>query len=506
MRSILSQVRIKFLFVFAIIFAFCHVAYPQEGDTLDQFRDGIDSVANQSPAVDSAGLIMPDNPFRVDTSYFSDESDGFNLILAAEQGDLVAMEILLRRGADVTETTWDGVTALMYAAAAGDVEAVGLLLEHGAEVNKVPDNGMTALIGAVRSGSYEVAELLLENGADPDHTDGDGLNALMYAVAYNYDDIVGLLLFYGADISHRDWFQADALIMGAYSGSFESVRLLIDHGADIETKDKYGFTPLMVASQEGHYDLVWYLIDQGADVTARNLGGYDALCIAVENGRKDIVGLLIENGADVNTNVNGTKNLLDIANSQNDQELVEMLKGKGGRRNFFPYLSAVTGGFEINWNWDDVMIGPGFGLIDGKYGLELYSQFLIRPVMIRVLEEEGENLAWQFYERRYVLDASLNKNIRLVKMGNAQFGITPGLGVGYTWGSFRGSDRKPSPRTVLIPNAGLYYKTEDFVCSFSYQFADMKVNKISPHHFNLSFRYQFDIRNEKYSRKDIPWF
>ena len=506
MRLILSQLMVKFLLVFTFIFAFCHVAHTQERDTLEQFREGIDSVESQSLASDSTGLIMSIIPYPVDTSYFSDESDGFNLILAAEQGDLVAMEILLRRGADVTETTWDGVTALMYGAAAGDVEAARLLLVHGTDVNKVPDNGMTALIGAVRSGSYQVAELLLENGADPDHIDSDGLNALMYAVAYNYDDIVGLLLFYGADILHRDWFQADALIMGAYYGSFESVRLLLDYGADIETKDKFGFTPLMVASQEGHYDLVWYLIDRGADIKARNLGGYDALCIAVENDRKDIIELLIENGADVNTNVNGTENLMDIANLKNDQEIVEMLKLKGGRRNFFPHLSAVTGGFEINWNWDDIMIGPGFGLIDGKYGLELYSQFLIRPVMIRVLEEEGEKLAWQFYERRYLLDASLNKNIRLFKIGNAQIGMTPGFGVGYTWGSFRGSDRKPSPRTILIPNAGFYYKAEDFVCSFSYQYADMKVNKITPHHFNLSFRFQFDLRNEKYLKKDIPWF
>ena len=444
--------------------------------------------------------------YLVDTSYFTKESDGFNLIMAADRGDITAMEILLRRGADVTETTWDGVSALMYSSSAGDLEAVELLLAHGADVNKVPENRMTALIGAVRAGSYWVAEVLLENGADPDQIDVDGLNSLMYATAYNFDDIVDLLLYYGADHTLRDRLSSDAMVIGAYYGSFESVKLLIDYGADIETSGKYGFTALIVASQQGHYELVWLLINEGADVHSKNLGGYDALSIAVHNGRKDIAKLLIDNGADVNATNIGTRNVLDIAKAQKEDEIIDLLKLYGARRNLFPDLSAVSGGFEINFNTDDVLIGPGFGLVDRKYGIDLYSQFLFRPVRIRVLEEEGEELAWQFRERRFLLSASMNKNIRLFKTGNAQIGFTPGLGAGYTWGSFLGSDRHPTPRSLLMPNAGLYYEAEGFVCNLSYQYADMRVNDISPHHLNLSFRFIINVRNEKYLNKEISWF
>jgi len=473
-----------------------NAVFAQENDTINQY----------SEVADTAGKFSTISVFPVDTSYFTDESDAFNLILAAERGDLTALEILLRRGAEVTETTWDGVTALMYAASRGDIEAMELLLLHGADVNKVPENGMTALIGAVRMGAYQAVDLLLENGADPDHIDEDGLNSLMYATAYDFVDIVDLLLFYGADIKHRDYFEADALIIGAYYGSFESVVLLLDSGADVESSDKNGFTPLLVASQEGHYELVWLLLEEGADIHNKNLGGYDALSLAAGNGRKDIVELLIDNGADINATNSGTRNVVDIAKERKEDEIVDILKNKGARRNLFPDLSAVTGGFEINWNWDDVMIGPGFGLIDRKYGLELYTQFLIRPVRIRVLEEEGEELAWQFWERRFLLSASLNKNIRLFKTGNAQIGFTPGLGAGYTWGGFRGSDRHPKPRSLLIPNAGLYYEAEGFVCNFSYQYANMRVNDIAPHHFNLSFRFVIDVRNDKYLKKEISWF
>jgi ankyrin repeat protein len=474
------------LFLVMLIHAGQATVFAQESDTISPF----DTIA----------------AYPVDTSYFTKESDGFNLIQAAERGDLTAMEILLRRGADVTETTWDGVTALMYAAAASDLEAVKMLHFHGAGLNSEPLNGMTALIGAVRAGSYPVTEFLLENGADPDHVDKDGLNALMYAVAYNYYDIVDLLLYHGADMTHKDWFRADAMIIGSYYGSFESVKMLIDYGADIETTDKYGFTPLIVASQEGHYELVWMLLEEGADIHDKNSGGYDALSIATLNGRKDVVQLLIDSGANVNSANSGTMNVIDIAKAQHQNEIAEFLKLNGARRNFFPALSAIAGGFEINWNWNDVMIGPGFGLIDRKYGLELYSQFLFRPVRLRVLEEEGEELAWQFWERRFMLTASLNKNFGLYEKGKAKFGCTPGVGMGYTWGSFRGSDRHPAPRTLLIPNVGLYYEAENFVCNISYQYADLKVNKISPHHFNISFRFIIDMSNKKYMKKEISWF
>jgi len=105
-----------------------------------------------------------------------------------------------------------------------------------------------------------------------------------------------------------------------------------------------------------------------------------------------------------------------------------------------------------------------------------------------------------------MLNSSLNKDIKLFKSGKAQFGWTPGVGVGYTWGSFRGSDHHPQPRTMFIPNAGLYYESEGFVCNFSYQYANMRVNDISPHHFNISFRFIIDIRNEKKKKKEISWF
>ncbi len=492
MRSLLLLV----FFLLIAILAGQDALFAQESDTVSQIPQVTDTIS-QFPQIKT---------YPVDTSYFTEESDGFNMILAAERGDLTAMEILLRRGADVDETTWDGVSALMYSSSAGDLEAVALLLAHGADVNREPDNGMTALIGAVRAGSYQVAELLLENGADPDHIDNDGLNSLMYATAYNFDDIVDLLLYNGADHSLRDRLSSSAMVIGAYFGSFESVKLLVEYGADIETSGKYGFTPLIVACQEGHYDLVWFLIDNGADVHAKNLGGYDALSIAVYNGRKDIAKLLIDSGADVNATNIGTRNVLDIAKEQKEDEIVDLLKQNGASRNLFPDISAVTGGFEINFNTDDVMIGPGLGLIDHKFGFELYSQFLIRPVRIRVLEEEGKETAWQFWERRCLLTASLNKNIKLFKTGNAQIGFTPGFGAGYTWGSFRGSDRRPAPRSLMIPNAGLYYETEGFVCNLSYQYANMSVNDISPHHFNLSFRFIINVRNEKYLNKEISKF
>jgi hypothetical protein len=148
---------------------------------------------------DSLTLKTKSGIFDLDTSYFEVASDGFNLIQAAEKSDLVAMELLLRRGVDPNAQTFEGITSLMYAAENGNVEAIQILLEHGADPNIKPYYAPNALISSSKSGSYEVSALLLEFGALVDEKDENGLTTLMYSAAYNYSDLTELYRDYGAD-------------------------------------------------------------------------------------------------------------------------------------------------------------------------------------------------------------------------------------------------------------------------------------------------------------------
>jgi ankyrin repeat protein len=91
------------------------------------------------------------------------------LHLAAMNGHLEIVKLLLEHGADVNAKTKEGYgyTALHSAASNGHLEIVKLLLEHGADVNaKTKYGGYTALHSATMNGHLEIVKLLLEHGAD----------------------------------------------------------------------------------------------------------------------------------------------------------------------------------------------------------------------------------------------------------------------------------------------------------------------------------------------------
>jgi ankyrin repeat protein len=443
--------------------------------------------------------------FEVDTSYFDTGQDDFNLILAAERDDLIAIEILLRRGADPDATTFDGVTPLMYASDNGNVEAVMLFLEHGADPNAVPDNGITALISASRKGYYDVSRILLDWGASVNKTDENKYSALMYAVTYDYSDLVELYLSYEADITQRDWFGSDPLIIAAYHGSYESAKRLLNNEANVNTKDNYGFTPLIVASQQGHYHMVWLLIDNGADIQHQTEAGYDALSLAILKGNKDITELLIESGADVNAIVDKGIKPLGLAKKKHDQEMISLLRDNNATSNMRPDFSSGKIGLGMNFNMDDFMLGAGFGLIDQRYGIELYGDFFFRPAAIRTLLPETEEWLYQYWEKRVRLSGALYKRFKICQNEKASFGAFLGLGLGYTWGSYRGADRRPHPETFLNPLTGLYWRHKHIGVDLKYEYADFKVHDFSPHRITLEFIFYLNMEREKLMYKVIAW-
>jgi len=459
-----------------------------------------------SQAEDSLTLEPEPELFVVDTSYFEKGDEGFNLLLATEKGDLLAMEVLLRRGVNPDSKTFDGVTPLMYASEQGNSEAVLLLLDHGADPSLKPDYGPDALISSSKNGSIDVSTILLDYGALINETDEMGLTALMYASAYNFAELADLYLSYGADPSIRDGFGSDALIIASYYGSYESARILLEYGYDVNSTDKFGFTPLIIASQTGHYDLVWLFIENGADITRINNGGYDALAMSVIKGHSDITELLIENGAKVNNPVHQGNNLMDIAKEKNDEDLVNLLKTNGARDNPLPYIEFFSAGCGIDFNKNDFMVGLYSGIHESKYGVDISGQLYYRPAPIRVLLEETDKVGFQFWERRWMATAGIHKKFSFKTASGHILGPFLGLDITYTWGNYRGADRRPHPATVLSPVGGLFWKKNNLGLDLKYSYKELHIPDFSPHRISLGLIYYFNITSKKLMFKEISWF
>jgi hypothetical protein len=92
-------------------------------------------------------------------------SDGRSLLMVAvEEANLPAVELLIARHAPLEQRDEQGVTALGLAAQMGFHEAVEALLQAGADPNAHDLSGETPLDVAEEHGSLDIAAILLRHG------------------------------------------------------------------------------------------------------------------------------------------------------------------------------------------------------------------------------------------------------------------------------------------------------------------------------------------------------
>jgi ankyrin repeat protein len=288
---------------------------------------------------------------------------------AAEQGHAAVLQLLADRGADLkaqsavltgprkrglgfAPATKEGVrpqgdpkgglTALIFAAREGSLDCVQLLLKAGSDINQTSVDGSSALLVAVQNGNYGVAAYLLDHGANPNLANKKNWTPLYLTVknrnqettavpgpsAEGALDFMKTLLERGANPNERIkaetevhqgmtalWLKeagATPLLRAALSGDLVGVRLLLEHGADPSIPTLDNTTPLMVASGVGWaegtiheysadqtLELVKLLLDKGADLKAANDHGITALHGAGYKGANKVVQLLVDRGADL---------------------------------------------------------------------------------------------------------------------------------------------------------------------------------------------------------------
>ena len=232
------------------------------------------------------------------------------LTLARERDSVV--RLLLRKGADINQCNYQGLTPLMYAAANGYIPVAKTLLEHNAapdlEIDRVLSqwSGYTALSFAAAFGKPETIRPLVEAGADLKHETEEGLSPIHLAKAP--ETLRSLLEFRRMiDIDQTASRGQTALHRGiGLSRSLETIKLLVNGGANLNAQDKYRDTPLSIAARENAEEIVSILLKQdGIDVNLGSPAAGAALHWACARGNVDTVKLLVEHDADVNCCVPG---------------------------------------------------------------------------------------------------------------------------------------------------------------------------------------------------------
>ncbi len=199
------------------------------------------------------------------------------IILAAGRRDLSALQIEIKRGANLNIRDAAGLTPLITAIRAENIGAVKALLEAGANANLESPYTDSPLSEAVDLRATAIAESLLDHGAKPDIRTTMGLmkgqTPLFSASMVGDLKLVQVLLSHGADPNVEDAQGETPLFTAASVGksaeAIQVVKLLLDSKAEIDHRSQLGITPLMKAAMFDDFDGVRTLTERGANVNAR---------------------------------------------------------------------------------------------------------------------------------------------------------------------------------------------------------------------------------------------
>jgi ankyrin repeat protein len=204
---------------------------------------------------------------------------------AAQTGNIVALEQLLKQGMDVDAPGYFGATALHRAVKpvrrldpAKQLATIDFLLERGADVNARTEFGNTPL-SFVSSDDLAVAFRLIDAGADVNVRDNSGSTPLAKILVHShpsdaeFSDLLARMIALGLDINAVD-VSGTAVLHVVAPRMPRLVDELISVNADPNIPDGRGQTALHLVSNldekafPGVRDAIEALIAAGADINA----------------------------------------------------------------------------------------------------------------------------------------------------------------------------------------------------------------------------------------------
>lgn len=231
--------------------------------------------------------------------------------LAAKDGSIDILQLLLELGADVNGPDSQKETTLHYGFKSGDKEVVRFLLDNGALVKK--DSNL--IWHAIKHDLDEYVPILVEKEADLNQ-DYQDQSPLALAFSSGKHRLVQYLLSQGATFSTGSNALAREL---ATKGSLDDLKFLLDHGLDPNSKRrKYG-SLLAAACANADTAVLKLLIDAGVQLSGDEC--QHAFGSACKTGHIEMIKFLIEHGADVDI----AAALQEAFSAPNNLVIVELL-------------------------------------------------------------------------------------------------------------------------------------------------------------------------------------
>lgn len=191
------------------------------------------------------------------------------LLRAAQRGDAVEAQRLIKAGAAVDYRDARGRTPLLIATDENHIALARVLVAAGADVNARDQINDSPYLLAGARGRVDILKLTLANGADLRSVNRFGGTAMTPAAHYGHVHAVQVLLAAGVDPDHVNRLGWTALLEAVILGDggarhTQIVRLLIGGGANVNLADGQGVTPLAHARSRGQSAIAAQLVAAGA--------------------------------------------------------------------------------------------------------------------------------------------------------------------------------------------------------------------------------------------------
>ncbi|KAL8916890.1 MAG: hypothetical protein Q9208_008292 [Pyrenodesmia sp. 3 TL-2023] len=289
--------------------------------------------------------------------YGPDDDVAYNeLFKAARDGNMRRLKEALQTSLDVNALQGPtGLAPLHIAAVNGHVDVIQLLLKNGADVDLRSSYDKTALNNAASGAHAEAVRIILDAGAQTSVRAGPGsdtplLSVLQYKshVSARQIETIQLLLDRGFDINTTfDSYGTRLITMAVTLKSLGLVEILIDRGSSL---------PDTLLSNDVDYRMAEYLLSRGAKIVGSYTGSYvigcgvaSGIATAAKAGNIETLQLLLSHANDRDIQRSG--HALHLAVDADHLEIIELLLDRGFninahsteyRAGVTPLLAALT--------------------------------------------------------------------------------------------------------------------------------------------------------------------